>query len=52
MSPHIWSDNGPFMELFHSGGEKWKRMRTIMNPTFTSNKIKTVIYTKNERKIF
>lgn len=43
MSPHIWSDNGPFMELFHSGGEKWKRMRTIMNPTFTSNKIKTLV---------
>lgn len=42
MSPHISSDNDPSLDLFTSGGERWKRFRTIMNPTFTSTKVKEV----------
>lgn len=48
MSPHISSDDDPSLDLFTSGGEKWKRYRTIMNLTFTWTKIKEVRDKKNK----
>ena len=51
MSPHISTDDDPSLDLFTSGGEKWKRYRTIMNLTFTWTKIKEVSFESSHSRI-
>lgn len=36
------SDDDPHLDLFQSSRARWKRMRTIMNPTFSSAKLREV----------
>lgn len=36
------SDNSPYASLFNAVRGRWKRMRNIMNPTFSSSKLKEV----------
>lgn len=38
------SDNSSLINLFDATGTRWKSMRTIMNPTFSSVKLKEVSY--------
>lgn len=45
--PHQISDNTPDSTIFSSTRNKWKRIRTISNPTFTPSKIKDVTYIDN-----
>nr|UOU03264.1 cytochrome P450 3045C7 [Brachionus rubens] len=33
-------DNDPYLSLFFATGNRWKRMRMIMNPTFSSAKLR------------
>ncbi len=41
------ADNMPFAHLLDSNQNRWKRMRNVINPTFTPAKLKDVnkIYT-------
>ena len=39
-------DNDPRVDVFSANRARWKRMRTIMNPTFSSSKLRDV------RKVF
>ena len=41
--PHQISDYDKDVDLVTSAKERWKRFRTIMNPTFTSTKVKTLV---------
>ena len=42
-----FKDNEPLSDLFMATRSRWKRMRTIMNPTFSSAKLKEVSYRKH-----
>ena len=37
-----FTDNGENLDLAMSSRDNWKRMRSIMNPTFSSVKLKQV----------
>lgn len=41
--PWQFSDNSPKMDLFLSSNKRWKRMRNIINPTFSPAKLKELI---------
>nr|UOU03275.1 cytochrome P450 3045B1 [Brachionus rubens] len=41
--PWQFSDNSPKMDLFLSSNKRWKRMRNIINPTFTPTKLKELM---------
>lgn len=38
----MYSDEDPKMDLFLSTNKRWKRMRNIINPTFSPAKLKEV----------
>ena len=37
------SDDDAETDLFSAAKDRWKRMRTLMNPTFTTSKIKLLM---------
>jgi cytochrome P450 len=37
------SDEDRDTDLFASAKDRWKRMRTLMNPTFTTSKLKILL---------
>lgn len=41
--PWQFSDNSSKMDLFLSSNKRWKRMRNIINPTFSPSKLKELI---------
>ena len=43
LGPFQASDQQPEQDLFGSSKDRWKRMRTLMNPTFTTSKIKILL---------
>jgi cytochrome P450 len=43
MMPLQNTDQDPDIDLFGSAKDRWKRMRTIMNPTFTTSKLKVLL---------
>nr|ATW72301.1 cytochrome p450 CYP3045B3 [Brachionus calyciflorus] len=46
--PWQFSDNSPKMDLFLSSNKRWKRMRNIINPTFSPSKLKELIPIMNK----
>ncbi len=43
-APLMPSDDSPRLGLFMATKSRWKRMRVIMNPTFSSAKLREVKY--------
>lgn len=41
--PFQFSDDSPNMDIFLSSNLRWKRMRNIINPTFSPAKIKELL---------
>ena len=48
MPPIFVSDEAPGVNVFFASRNRWKRMRNIMNPTFSPAKLKEVIFTRSQ----